>query len=137
MGKKWSMEERSGTSYAAQREEIYRDVQDYLRDVTGRKVSLAKCRELFDVVTQGVVAATLRDGAFRLNEDVARFERQTLPAKIQRLPTGETVEVPARSRIRLHLGATGKALDEEGGDLDLAFAARGLLPARGSLESPD
>lgn len=132
MGKKWSMKERAGTTYPKQREKIYKQIQAYVRDVSGVYLSLPKCEVVFDIITQGAVEAALEDGAFQLNQALGRLERKELPAKTQRLPDGELVDIPARSRLVLNLGRTGKAVDEairRGRRMVDGFMACGRMPA--------
>lgn len=123
---KKSMREVAGTTYAAQKQDLYRKVRDLVRHHSGgARINLDQARDVAELVLEQALAAAARDGSFRLHDGLGHLKVRVRPAGRRQLPGGELVEYPAKRVLSFDQGLTGEALVECRGDLRAAWKERG------------
>ncbi len=106
----------AGTTYAKEKRNIYALVQRAVGRMTEVQITLAEARQIFDLVMEEAVASAARCGSFRLPNGLGALKTKTIPGGEKKLPTGQTVDFEARTRLTYEGGLLTKALIEAGGE---------------------
>jgi hypothetical protein len=135
------LEEVAGTTYAKEKQAIYKLVQRAVWHLTkegvpgketGFWITLDEARKLFDLVMEEMMASAARCGSFRLPNGLGALKVKQLPGGNKRLPTGEWVDFGARLRMTYEGGLLTRALVEAGGEF-AALEGRKKPPTRWAL----
>lgn len=114
---------------------IYAKVVDMVKDATGKRISRAKGREIFDTCIEEIFALACADSTVRLNGGFGSFHVRDYQSGSRTLPSGQKVEFGERKKLRYEEGVVVKALVANGGNLEEAMKARGAS-SDGSGEEP-
>lgn len=118
MSKKSKLQERTGTSYAAEKAAIYTKLEELLGCEDGQ------AREAFDLVVEEVMASAIRVGSFRFNGGHGVLHLHTYTPFAKTLPDHSVRQVQPEPKLRLHSGRMTRALLENKGNLHLAQFSR-------------
>jgi len=99
------------------KEAIYINIAEKVKGKTGKVVSKAFGREIFDTVIEEVFASATKEEVFRLNGGFGSFHVRDYPAGSRVTPGGKKVTFGPRKKVRYDNGVVVASLLKAGGDL--------------------